>query len=450
MPPTAPPRHVTSSGDDAVSPRQPPPPSPPASDDVASPREQPPPPSEAPESEADTATSAPPMRGPPPIQPRAPPSGGGGGPPSSAPPSRPPPSAPLPGGSMTMRRGPPPAVPSAGGGEFSSMTMPRQRSTTDSPAPASRSSAALSPPTLLAASPGGGGPPPVAPRKGSGAAMLGSSVAVQSVPVRRDIPAIEISKGGKNDLQGGWAVVGDQNVAKKKYMEDAFVMLPDFMPNAAYFAVYDGHEGREAVDYVRTKLHEHLRDSLNEGKTVFEAFEASYRRCDADLCALEVRKSGTTAVSVLIRKEGKNRVLYVANVGDSRATLCNKGKGERLSYDHKASDPAENKRVTDLGATVLWDKVQGQLSVTRALGDHDLKQYVSCEPHFATMTLAKEHKFLVVACDGIWDVTDDQTAVDVLEKAGKEPVAKAKRLIEYVIEKGTTDNLTAAFISLQV
>jgi protein phosphatase PTC1 len=343
-----------------------------------------------------------------------------------------------------MRRGPPPAVPNGGaGGEFSSMTMPRQRSTTDTPAlaPATRSSAPLSP---------GGGPPPVVPRKGSGAAMLGSSAAIQSVPVRRDIPPVESAKGGKNDLQGGWAVVGDQNVAKKKYMEDAFVMLPDFMPNAAYFAVYDGHEGREAVDYVRVKLHEHLRDALNEGKTVFEAFEASYRRCDADLCALEVRKSGTTAVSVLIRKEGKNRVLYVANVGDSRATLCNKGKGERLSYDHKASDPAELKRVTDLGATVLWDKVQGQLSVTRALGDHDLKQYVVCEPHFATMTLAKEHKFLVVACDGIWDVTDDQTAVDVVEKAGKEPFAKAKRLIEYVIEKGTSDNLTAAFINLQV
>jgi serine/threonine protein phosphatase PrpC len=297
-----------------------------------------------------------------------------------------------------------------------------------------------------------GGPPPIAPRKDSGAAppMLGSSLAVQSVPVRRDIPPIESAKGGKNDLQGGWAVVGDQNTNKKKYMEDAFVMLPDFMPNTSYFAVYDGHEGREAVDYVRVKLHEHLREALSEGKTVFEAFEASYRRCDADLCALEVRKSGTTAVSVLIRKEGKNRVLYVANVGDSRATVCHKGKAERLSYDHKASDAAENKRVTDLGATVLWDKVQGQLSVTRALGDHDLKKYVSCEPNFATVTLTKEHKFLVMACDGIWDVVDDQTAVDVVEKAGKEPFAKAKRLIELSIEKGTTDNLTAAFISLQV
>ena len=38
------------------------------------------------------------------------------------------------------------------------------------------------------------------------------------------------------------------------FREDAFVCLPDFMPNYAYFAVYDGHEGREAVDYVREKV----------------------------------------------------------------------------------------------------------------------------------------------------------------------------------------------------
>jgi serine/threonine protein phosphatase PrpC len=49
-------------------------------------------------------------------------------------------------------------------------------------------------------------------------------------------------------------------------MEDAFVMLPDFMPNAAYFAVYDGHEGREAVDYVRTKLHEHTARLAQRGQ----------------------------------------------------------------------------------------------------------------------------------------------------------------------------------------
>ena len=300
-------------------------------------------------------------------------------------------------------------------------------------------------------------PPPIAPRKDSGApaaapvAGLGSvASAVRSVPVRRDVQPVEQQSGGKNELQGGWGAVADQNVNKKKYMEDAFTMLPDFMPGAAYFAVYDGHEGREAVDYVRVRLHEHLREALADGKSVAEAFQAAYRRVDDDLLTLEVRKAGTTAVSVLIRKEGKNRVLHIANAGDARATLHSKGKAERLSYDHKTTDPAENKRVTDLGATILWDKVQGQLSVTRALGDHDLKKFVSCEPHYTSVVLDKQHKFLVIMCDGITDVADDQTIVDVVDKASKEPVAKAARLIQYAHEKGTTDNTTVAVINLQV
>lgn len=73
-------------------------------------------------------------------------------------------------------------------------------------------------------------------------------------------------------------------------MEDAYVMLPDFMPNTAYFAVYDGHEGREAVDYVRVKLHEHLREALESGKAVQEAFDYAYKRCDSEMGLLELQK----------------------------------------------------------------------------------------------------------------------------------------------------------------
>lgn len=171
-------------------------------------------------------------------------------------------------------------------------------------------------------------------------------------------------------------------------------------------------------------------------------------------------------MSILIRKEGKNRVLHVANAGDSRATLSVKGKGERLSYDHKASDADEKARVEGQGATILWDKVQGTLSVTRALGDHDLKSYGVCaDPHYRSVVLDKQHKFLVVACDGIWcvcrtvaraqnshrkrrDVASDDDAVQVVEKAGKDAMAKAKRIIEYSKEQKSGDNLTAAVIML--
>lgn len=55
---------------------------------------------------------------------------------------------------------------------------------------------------------------------------------------------------------------------------------------------------------------------------------------------------------------------------------------------------------------------------------------------------------LIVACDGIWDVATDQVAVDVTEKAGKDALQKAQKLISYSIEKGTTDNLTAMVVLL--
>ena len=46
--------------------------------------------------------------------------------------------------------------------------------------------------------------------------------------------------------------------------------------------------------------------------------------------------------------------------------------------------------------------MQGQLSVTRALGDHDLKTYVSPEPYYSSTVLEKQHKFLILACDGTY------------------------------------------------
>jgi protein phosphatase PTC1 len=39
-----------------------------------------------------------------------------------------------------------------------------------------------------------------------------------------------------------------------------------------------------------------------------------------------------------VRKEFGHNVLYVANVGDTRAVLSKNGVAERLSYDHKATN----------------------------------------------------------------------------------------------------------------
>lgn len=146
-------------------------------------------------------------------------------------------------------------------------------------------------------------------------------------------------------------------------------------------------------------------------------------------------------------KGREKRVLYVANVGDSRAVLCRNGKAIRLSYDHRASDPLEQQRIRDSGGFVVNDRVSGMLAVTRSLGDAEMKEYVVGRP-YCSETIIDDEKddFLIMACDGLWDVCTDQEACDLVKDISNDPQIAAKNLVKYALERESTDNLTVMFI----
>ena len=75
--------------------------------------------------------------------------------------------------------------------------------------------------------------------------------------------------------------------------------------------------------------------------------------------------TGTTACVVLITKDN----IYCANSGDSRAVLMSKGKAIPLSFDHKPSNEDETKRIEASGHFVEDDRVDGNLALSRAIGD---------------------------------------------------------------------------------
>ncbi|KAJ6144933.1 protein phosphatase 2C [Penicillium chermesinum] len=246
-----------------------------------------------------------------------------------------------------------------------------------------------------------------------------------------------------------------------------------------YFAIFDGHAGTFAADWCGKKLHVILEEIMRKSPNtpVPELLDQTFTSVDQQLEKLPVKNSGCTAVTAVLRWEdrvassnsatgsttvktddndtptqnnvpklpnaSRQRVLYTANVGDARIVLCRSGKALRLSYDHKG-----RKRIANAGGLILNNRVNGVLAVTRALGDSYLKDLVTGHPYTTeTVIQPEQDEFIILACDGLWDVCSDQEAVDLIRNVHDAQEA-SKMLVDHALARFSTDNLSCMVIRL--
>jgi len=121
-----------------------------------------------------------------------------------------------------------------------------------------------------------------------------------------------------------------------------------------------------------------------------------------------------------------------------------------LSHDHKPNRPDEKQRIEQLGGCVLYNRVMGRLGVSRAFGDKSLKQYVTAEPEVVSVELTAGDEILILACDGLWDVADMDTAGGLARTHSKSKGLKAaaQALTTYAVRNGSNDNVTAMVVGL--
>jgi serine/threonine protein phosphatase PrpC len=92
---------------------------------------------------------------------------------------------------------------------------------------------------------------------------------------------------------------------------------------------------------------------------------------------------GSTALCGLISKHPTfdKKILWIINVGDSRAVLCNNNNDAvQLSIDHKPNLKSEKDRIEQLGGKIKFDGSDWRikdLSLSRASGDTDASPYVN-------------------------------------------------------------------------
>eukprot|EP00262_Sarcandra_glabra_P014203 TRINITY_DN4098_c0_g1_i3.p1 TRINITY_DN4098_c0_g1~~TRINITY_DN4098_c0_g1_i3.p1 ORF type:complete len:196 (-),score=21.57 TRINITY_DN4098_c0_g1_i3:212-799(-) len=150
--------------------------------------------------------------------------------------------------------------------------------------------------------------------------------------------------------------------------------------------------------------------------------------------------------------------LLVANAGDCRAVLSRLGVAIEMSKDHRPCCSKERIRIESLGGYIDDGYLNGQLGVTRALGDWHIKGLkesgekrgpLSAEPELKMITLTKEDEFLIIGSDGIWDVFTNQNAIDFARRRLQEHNDMkncCKELVEEAIKRGAIDNLTIVMV----
>lgn len=204
----------------------------------------------------------------------------------------------------------------------------------------------------------------------------------------------------------------------------------------SFFAVFDGHAGEAVSKYCAENLLNSILESDDFKKCIASlasnnefndeqielaknGIKVGFLKLDKEMKELpelvkKKDKSGSTAICCLVSPKH----FFFINCGDSRAVLSRDNKVMFSTNDHKPFNVEEKERIQNAGGSVMLQRVNGSLAVSRALGDYEYKQnedktdceqLVSPEPEINVIERDNsKDEFIILACDGIFDVISNE------------------------------------------
>jgi len=253
-------------------------------------------------------------------------------------------------------------------------------------------------------------------------------------------------------------------------MEDTDIVhipMDPRVPDTFCVGVFDGHGGLSVSQAIAKSIVPHITstdDYKNDPKSpeslavalckaFTEADEALKRDPEFSSSSDEVGSTGLLAIVTATD-------IICANVGDSRCILSN-GRSQdvlQLSVDHKPDVEFEKHRIIAAGGTVFRGRVCGGVAVSRSFGDFWFKRNAALKPHQQLVTAEPcvriqrrdaADEFLVLCCDGIYDVmSNDQLRkfIRAKLKASKSPQEICELLVDDCLSRGSRDNMSVVLV----
>ncbi len=272
----------------------------------------------------------------------------------------------------------------------------------------------------------------------------------------------------------------------RDYNEDTITTIkltPNKNDSFYFFGVYDGHGGNGCSLYLKENLHNYLTEFSKENliKSIEQSennFIKNYSLNDKN----EIKDpSGSCGIITMI----KDNKIIIGNVGDSRCVIFKKSKVHFYTNDHKPGIESEKNRIIKAGGKIYqtpsfiplfqngqeieipWRVLPGRLSVSRTFGDIEakderfggMKNVVCAIPDVFEMEIDEDFSFIVLGCDGIFDVLNHDDLIQCVKIVLKEKknldrnlICKecAEMIIKSALAKDSFDNVSVIFIDLNL
>ncbi|DBA04384.1 TPA: hypothetical protein N0F65_009980, partial [Lagenidium giganteum] len=300
--------------------------------------------------------------------------------------------------------------------------------------------------------------------------------------------AVTSLEGRRNTQEDRWVVLPSlQETAAASGSETA-----DIWAHSAFVGLYDGHGGEECANILQEQLHSWLFRMPDDYFAHPEKLEKCFLELDSFVCDYLLHKgdlSGSTATCMIFSpaKTPGKVLVTVGHVGDCRLVLCRRnGENVDITNDHRLTHADERQRILALGGRVVNNRVNGVMAITRAFGDLEFKGMIgrmkpgsfisapsspgppqfnpfqleeekipallTARPDISMLELdAKTDEFLVLACDGLWDVMTSEEAREIIRDRfhlHRDLQLVAKELAQEAIRRYSNDNITVVLMRL--